>query len=114
MASAPSTLDRGRLFPYPLSRHCEYSASALHPEKVGSVLFSLLPLEFQTVLETGLAAYFELAHCPVELEREGKIHSVNMSSDFPALALWVISCWGTYFKENSLTFAASSFSTALL
>lgn len=31
-------------------------------------LFSLLPLELQIVLETGLAAYFELAHCPVELE----------------------------------------------
>lgn len=35
---------------------------------LGSVLFSSLPLELQTVLETGLAAYFELAHCPVELE----------------------------------------------
>lgn len=81
---------------------------------VGSLLFSLLPLEFQIVLETGLAAYFEPAHCPVELEREGKIHSVSMSSNFQALVLWVSSCWGTYFKENSLIFTPSGFNTALL
>lgn len=74
---------------------------------VGSVLYSLLPLEFQTVLETGLAAYFELAYCPVELEREGKIHSVSMSSNFQALALWISSCCGAYFKENSLIFTPS-------
>jgi hypothetical protein len=81
---------------------------------VGSVLLSLLPLEFQTLLETGLAAYFELTHCPVELEREGKIHSVSMSSNFQALELWVSSRSGTYFKENSLTFTPSGFNTALL
>lgn len=53
-----------RLFPQPPSPHREYSAPTLHPElvqMVGSLLFSLLPLEFQIVLETGLAAYFELA-----------------------------------------------------
>lgn len=82
---------------------------------MGLILFSLLPLEFQTLLETGLAAYFELAHCPVELgERAGKIHSVSMSSDFQALELWVSSCSGTYFKENSLTLTPSGFNTALL
>lgn len=77
------------------------------PELVRSV-FPFLPLEFQTVLETGLAAYFELAHCPAELEREGKTSSVSVSSNFQALALSVRSCWGTYFKENSLTFSLSS------